>query len=65
MRDAAARWPSWWSRRAIATRGATACGLLRLRLGLRLRVGVSAGLRVGARTGGRLRVKLRVYRGRT
>ena len=26
MRDAAARWPSWWSSRAIATRGATACG---------------------------------------
>ena len=51
MRDAAARWPSWWSSRAIATRGATACGLLRLRLGVRLRVGVRVGVRVVVRAG--------------
>ena len=49
MRDAAARWPSWCSSRAIATRGATACGLLRLRLGVRLRVGVRVGVRVRVR----------------
>ena len=49
MRDAAARWPSWWSKRAIATRGATACGLLRL--GVRLRVGARVGVRVVVRAG--------------